>query len=78
MRSAEKVMTTETEAISHLRALIKDPMGHVAESCEFLARVDAGKSTEQNLAQIEEDWYRKYAGACKNPWFDRVINQDEE
>jgi hypothetical protein len=33
-------MTTESQAISHLRALIKDPLGHVAEACEFLARVD--------------------------------------
>lgn len=33
-------MTTESEAIAHLRAIIKDPMGHVAEACEFLARVD--------------------------------------
>jgi hypothetical protein len=33
-------MTTESQAISHLRALIKDPLGHVAEACLFLARVD--------------------------------------
>ena len=33
-------MSTESEAIAHLRALIKDPMGHVAEACLFLARLD--------------------------------------
>lgn len=35
-------MTPDTPAIAHLRALIKDPLGHVAEASEFLARVDAG------------------------------------
>jgi len=33
-------MTIESEAIAHLRDLIKDPMGHVAEACLFLARLD--------------------------------------
>jgi len=33
-------VSTESEAIAHLRALIKDPMGHVAEACLFLARLD--------------------------------------
>ena len=50
-------MTIESEAISHLRALIKDPLGHVAEACLFLARLnhiaDAGEMVVDGWQPIE-------------------------
>lgn len=55
-------MSVESEAISHLRALIKDPMGHVAEACLFLARVDHGM-IEAEPSEAEKVCFEAYQAA---------------
>lgn len=59
-------MTIESQAISHLRALIKDPLGHVAEACEFLARVDQEAPLRHPLRHWQQQIEKNYQPTGSN------------